>query len=125
MTIEAIKKINAEMQKNPTDPYTEIIGHYIIDRCGDDATAALVLKDGKTLDGAMKAVTSVASKAKHGNVAVLTPAQVFGAVDRYFSMATDLKAQQKTLAGMGAPAQDAITEREPQKKLGLNLANFM
>lgn len=123
MTIEAIQKINAEMQKNPTDPYTEIIGHYIIDRCGDDATAALILKDGKTLDGAMKAVTGVASKAKHGNVAVLTPAQVFGAVDRYFSMATDLKAQQKALAGLGAPVQVA-DEREPAKKLGLDLARF-
>ena len=125
MTIEAIQKINAEMQKNPTDPYTEIIGHYVIDRCGDDATAALILKDGKTLAGAMQAVTGVASKAKHGNVAVLTPAQVFGAVDRYFSMTTDPKAQQKALAGMGAPIQDVTTEREPQKKLGLDLASFM
>ena len=30
----AVEKINTEMQKRPDDPYTEVIGHYIIDRCG-------------------------------------------------------------------------------------------
>lgn len=124
MKIEAIQKINTEMQKNPTDQYTEIIGHYIIDRCGDDATAALILKDGKTLEGAMKAVTDAARKVKNGTVAVLTPTQVFGEVDRYFHMATDLKAQQKALVSLGAPVQTA-PEREPAKKLGLDLATFM
>ena len=126
MKIEAIQKINVEMQKNPTDPYTEIIGHYVIDRCGDDTIADLVLKAGKTLEGAMKAVVDVAKKAAQGkNVAVLTPDKVFGEVDRYFSMPTDLKAQQKALMGAGAPAQAIHDEREPAKKLGLDVASFM
>lgn len=128
MNIEAIQKINTEMQKKPNDPYTEIIGHYVIDRCVDDITAAKVLKTDKTLEGAMKAVLAVAQKAKNGNVAILTPAQVFGEVDRYFDLATDLKAQQKALATAGAgPAPQEVQEAQKTaaKKLGLDLAAFM
>lgn len=125
MRDKAIEKINREMQGRPNDPYVEIIGHYVIDRCTDDITAAKMLKDGKTLAGAMEKVLAEAKRAKNGNVAVLTPAQVFGAVDGYFGLETDRAAQGKALASMGAPVQDVTTEREPQKKLGLDLASFM
>ena len=64
MIDKAIQKINEEMQKNPTDPYTEIIGHYIIDRCADEFTAAKVAAEGKTLKGAMNAIMEAAKKAK-------------------------------------------------------------
>lgn len=128
MNIEAIQKINIEMQKNPTDPYTEIIGHYIIDRCVDDITAAKVMKEDKTLEGAMKAVLDEARKAKNGNVAVLTPSKVFGEVDKYFNFAADLKAQQKALAAAGGGPVQQESQEAPQtekKKLGLSLADFM
>ena len=49
MNMQAIEKINTEMQKNPTDQYTEIVGQYIIDRCTSDTDGALVAKEGKTL----------------------------------------------------------------------------
>ena len=112
--MEAIQKINAEMQKRADDPYTEIIGHYIIDRCGDEAVANLVLKDGKTLEGAMKAVVTAASKAKCGNVAVLTPDRVFGEVDKYFGLTTDTRAQQEALATV--PGGRTATEQVREKK---------
>ena len=41
MIEKAIEKINAEMQKDPSDRYMEIIGHYIIDRC-DEALAVKI-----------------------------------------------------------------------------------
>ena len=41
MIDKAIEKINAEMQKDPSDRYMEIVGHYIIDRC-DEALAARI-----------------------------------------------------------------------------------
>lgn len=110
MNDKAIEKINGEMQKNASDPYTEIIGHYIVDRCLDDDAAGLVMKKDKSLSGAMQAVMGKAQKARQGNAAVLTPAEVFGAVDRYFGFSPDLSAQWKTLNGSGA---SVVSEAEP------------
>lgn len=123
MIEKAIEKINAEMQKNPDDQYTEIIGHYVIDRCGDETVANLVLKDGKTLEGAMKAVVTAASKAKHGNVAVMTPDRVFGEIDRYFGLTTDARAQQRAM--MTVPGGGTATEQVREKKLVLDLTDFL
>lgn len=98
MIDKAIEKINAEMQKDPANRYMEIIGHYIIDRC-DEALAAKIA-DGKTLKDAMEAVVRVARKRQKGNVATLTPDEVFGEVDRFFGLPADTNAQWKA---MGLP----------------------
>ena len=97
MKDKAIEKINAEMQKKANDPYTEIVGHYIIDRCLDAACAEKVMADGKTLKGAMDKIMSTARANRNGNVAVLTPATVFGAVDEYFGFQTSESAQMAAL----------------------------
>lgn len=120
-TTKAIEKINTEMQKNPADAYTEIIGHYIIDRCEDQAVADKVAADGKTLKGAMDAIMQKAQAAKKGNVAVLTPATVFGAVDAYFGIQADTAAQWKAIQdSTPTPAPAA-----PAKKLALSLDAFL
>lgn len=60
----AVEKINTEMQKRPDDPYTEIIGHYIIDRCGLDAGCERkAAAEKKTLAGAMDAVMAATERA--------------------------------------------------------------
>ena len=113
--MNAIEKINAEMQKNADDLYTEIIGTYIIDRCGDGQVKAKVEGKDKSLKGAMDAVMAVAKKRKHGSCAVLTPAEVFGAVDTYFRIGTDTQAQEKALAlvlGYGAPVATPAKKTE-------------
>lgn len=124
MIMKAIQKINTEMQKNPTDTYTEIIGHYIIDRCGDEITAARVADEKKSLKGAMEAVMQLATKKKQGNVAVLTPQDVFGAVDKYFGMITDEEAQEMAIA---AACGATKTQVKPPvaKKVALNLSDFL
>lgn len=61
--MSAIEKINTEMQKRPDDLYMEIIGHYIIDRCGaDEACEKKASAEGKTLTGAVTAVRNAAQK---------------------------------------------------------------
>jgi len=125
MIDQAIEKINAEMQKNPSDPYTEILGHYVIDRCMDAAAAAKVCEAKKTLKGAMEAVAARARKAKTWNVAVLLPGDVFGEVDRYFGLSTDPAAQQKAMAAAvpgAASAQPAPPEGPA--KVAIDLADF-
>lgn len=123
MIDRAIEKINAEMQKNSSDLYTEIIGHYVIDRCTDDIAAAKVCAEKKTLKGAMEAVTAKARKAKTGNVAVLLPGDVFGEVDRYFGLPTDPAAQQKAMAA-AAPGGAAPQPVPPPAKVDLSLTDF-
>ena len=124
MIDRAIEKINAEMQKNPSDPYTEIVGHYVIDRCADEAVAAKVMDKKKTLKGALEAVTAKARKAQKGNVAVLLPADVFGEVDGYFGLSTDPRAQ---LAAMGtAPGAPPVMTAPPEQppKADIDLLSF-
>lgn len=118
--MNAIEKINAEMQKNPDDLYTEIIGHYIIDRCLDASVASKVAAEGKTLKGAMDAIYEKAKKAKKGNVAVLLPSDVFGTVDQYFGIATDVEAQQKAMMPGGGSAAPV-----PKQHLALNMEDFL
>lgn len=120
MIDQAIEKINAEMQKDPTNRYMEIIGHYVIDRC-DEALAAKIA-GGKTLKDAMTAVERRAQKVKKGNVAVLTPGEVFGEVDQYFGLPADTAAQWRA---MGLPSAEAPAEERPQtSSVSIDLADF-
>lgn len=120
----AVEKINTEMQKRPDDPYTEIIGHYIIDRCGLDADCEReAAKEKKTLAGAMDAVMAAAKKKAVNGCAVLTPDAVFGEVDRYFGFPADELAQLRAMRSAGgtpAPAAPAA-----QAAVSLDLADFL
>lgn len=118
----AIAKINEEMQKNADDPYTEVIGHYIIDRCESEITAEKVAAEDKTLAGAMKAILQKASAVKKGSVAVLLPEIVFGEVDRYFGLPTDLSAQQ---AAFRPSASLGLPEYRKPEQIVLDLESFL
>lgn len=100
--MDAIGKINQEMLKNPEDLYTEILGHYVIDRCMDPSCEQLVAAEDKNLEGAMKAVRDAAEKKKHGSVAVLTPQEVFSEVDKYFGFEFDAAAQMQAMSVAGS-----------------------
>ena len=107
----AVEKINTEMQKRPDDPYTEVIGHYIIDRCGLDA------------DCERKAAAE--KKAVNG-CAVLTPDAVFGEVDRYFGFPADELAQLRAMRSAGGtPAPAAPAAPAAQAAVSLDLADFL
>ena len=83
MIEQAIKKINDEMQKKPDDAYLEALGHYVIDRCGDENIAAVVMQEEKTLAAAMDGVSAIARK-KGGSVIAMTDNEVFAIVAEYF-----------------------------------------
>lgn len=118
---KAVAKINGEMQAEPDNRYLEIIGQYVIDRCTDEATCAQVAAEGKTLQGAMSAVMAKAKKAQRGNVAVLMPGEVFGAVDTYFGMPTDERAQLAAMMG-AAPAASVPASR---RTVALDFDDFL
>lgn len=116
MIDKAIEKINAEMQKAPSDRYLEILGHYVIDRC-DEALAAKIA-GGKTLKDAMTAVERKASANRGGlRVVPMTPDEVFGEVDKYFGLPTDTAAQWRAM-GLPPAAAPAPAEEGPRQAGG-------
>lgn len=122
----AVEKINTEMQKRPDDPYTEIIGHYIIDRCGLDADCERkAAAEKKTLEGAMDAVRAAAKEKAVNGCAVLTPDAVFGEVDRYFGFPADELAQLRAMRGVGASAPAVPEAPAAQAAVSLNLTDFL
>lgn len=124
MIDNAIRKINTEMQKRPNDRYIEIIGQYIIDRVGGSAElAAKVAAASKSLGGAMAAILEEARKARQGEVAVLTPDTVFGAVDKYFGFPKDTNAQMTALNG--AVPTPVVTPPIAAKPVALSLDDFL
>lgn len=125
MTHEAMKKINTAMQKAPDDTYREIIGQYIIDRCVNEDVAVLVLKEGKTLDGAMQTIVTTAKKKANGHsCAVMLPAEVFGAVDKYFGLQTDEMAQERAMRS-ACTATATPVEPPVAKRVALDLGSFL
>lgn len=122
----AVEKINTEMQKRQNDPYTEIIGHYIIDRCGLDADCERkAAAEKKTLEGAMDAVRAAAKKKAVNGCAVLTPDAVFGEVDRYFGFPADELAQLRAMRGVGASAPAVPEAPAAQAAVSLDLTDFL
>lgn len=121
MIDRAIEKINAEMQKDPSSRYMEIIGHYVIDRC-DEALAAKIAA-GKTLKDAMTAVERRAQSKRGGRAVVpMAPDEVFGEVDKYFGLSTDTAAQWKAL---GFPFVGTPAEEHPHaSSVDIDLADF-
>lgn len=109
MIEKAIEKINAEMQKDPSDRYMEIIGHYIIDRC--DEALAVKIAEGKTLKDSMTAVERKAKSVRNGrSVVPMTPDELFGEVDKYFGLSSDAAAQWKAI-GLQSARPDPPAER--------------
>lgn len=108
MIQQAIIKINAEMQRNASDRYTEAIGHHVIDACTTEANATAILDQQKTLKGAMDAVRKEAQSKAKGGVAVMDDGEVYAIVDQYFGLTT-------------APAAPAHTPAPAQKQAAVSL----
>lgn len=121
--MSAIEKINAEMQKRPDDLYMEIVGHYIIDRCGEDEACEKKAADsGKSLAGAMAAVRNAAKKKAVGNCAVLTPGEVFSMIDKYFGFPVDARAQERAMASVSGASTVATAAHAA---VSLDLSDFL
>ena len=121
----AVEKINQEMQKRPDDLYTEIIGHYIIDRCGADAACEEKAANvGKSLAGAMRAVEAAAMKKAVNGCAVLTPEQVFTAVDGDLGFPADRQAVSRAMASLSGGVTAPVQPVSPAA-VSLSLEDFL
>lgn len=87
MQEEALKKLQAEMESNKNDTYTQLVGNYTMQYVKQHPAAAeKVLAEGKTLKGSLAHMRSAAEKKKSGNYAVLTPEEGFTLVTEYYGI---------------------------------------
>ena len=89
---DAIKKINTEIQKEPSNRYLALVGEHIIDNITSEAAAEKVLKEEKTLAKALGGIQNKASKQKTGKCAVIEDSVVYGWAREYFGLTANPQA---------------------------------
>lgn len=83
---KAIDKIKAEMDKEK-NPYVQVVGEFMLGQIEKYPEAAeKVLATDKTILKSLEEMRKVASKKKVGNVAMLSDAEAFEVVLKYFGI---------------------------------------
>lgn len=105
---EAIKKINEEVQKDPTNQYLALVGEHIIDRITTEAAAASVLAEDKTLAGVMRQIEAEAKKRSRGNCAVIADDIVYRWARDYFGLSETANPQSPAGKGICLSLEDFL-----------------
>lgn len=115
---QALQKMLEEMSKDHT-PVEDTIHNWL---CGqdDDELFSGILKDGRTINGAVKHIANLARKQVAGNMAVVDDAIVFGWVRDYFiadkvEEPKDLVFEVKTAEEKPAVISKSETKKKKQK----------
>lgn len=112
----AIEKINKEIQKKPNDVYTEIVGHYIIDRISTSKETADAINSGKTLEGAMDAIKQAARKIAVDGVGVVRDNEIFDIIDNYLFVSKDDNVRNASKASV-----DGLHEEKSSNATGIDI----
>ena len=87
MLADAVNKIRTEMTSNASNPYVQAVGQFLVAHLeANPAHAEKVLSEGKTVAKSLDEMRKVAEKKKSGGVAVLTDAEGFAIVLKYFGI---------------------------------------
>lgn len=87
MKQQAIEKIQGEMNGNGNNPYIQVVGNFLLQHLdGDQGAAEKILAKDKTIAKSLEAMRKAAEKKKVGNMAVLTDAEGFAVVLKYFGI---------------------------------------
>lgn len=83
----AIEKLRAEMSANQSNPYIQVIGDFLLNHINTNPdAAACVLPGDKTIGKSLDAMKNEAKKKQHNGMAMLTDAEGFAIVLKYFGI---------------------------------------
>ncbi|MGN7457875.1 Cas9 inhibitor AcrIIA9 family protein [Paenibacillus pasadenensis] len=83
---KAIEKIKAEMASAKNEGYVKVIGEFLLQHLEADPSFAVhVLAESKSITRSLDSMRKAAEKQKVGNVAVLSDADGFAIVVKYFA----------------------------------------
>lgn len=93
MKEQAIAHLRAEMAKKDKHPYVQLIGDYLVRHIeANPSDASCVMTEGKTIEGSLTAMRTVAEKKKVGNVGFLSDAEAYAIVLKYYGIRPDAAA---------------------------------
>ncbi|MBO8164683.1 MAG: hypothetical protein H0Z34_13360 [Brevibacillus sp.] len=87
MQADAISKIKTEMNGNKNNPYIQVVGDFLLrhlETNPDDAEK--IMATDKTIAGSLDAMKAEARKKQHNGVAMLTDAEGYAIVLKYFGI---------------------------------------
>ena len=90
---DAIRRINEEMKRHPSDRMLEAVGQYLIDICTTEDTAKALLDEKKTIAGAISAMREAARKKQHGGYYAMAPDEAWEIVRKYYGIKEAAPAQ--------------------------------
>lgn len=122
MIEDAIRRINEEMQKAPSDRMLEAVGQYLIDICTDEDTAKALLDEKKTIAGAISAMREAARKKQHGGYYAMAPDEAWEIVRKYFGLAA-AAAPHPSAASRQPPSPEG-EGKEDAEKIDLDFDSF-
>lgn len=89
MSAEAIAKLKKEIDDNKKNPYVKVIGDFLIGHLEQHpADAERILAADKTIAKSLNAMKEEARKKQHNGMAMLTDAEGFAVVLKYFGIDT-------------------------------------
>lgn len=91
-TNEAIAKITDEMMQ-ANDPLIQMIEEHLTTICTNEAIAAKILAEDKTLKGASTIIWAEASKRQQGSKTHISDAECCEMAEEYFGITPDMKNQ--------------------------------
>ncbi len=87
MSKNAISKIQTEMDQNTNNPYIQVVGGFLLQHLdANPGSAERILAEGKSIKASLDEMRKVAEKKKVGSCAVLTDAEGFAVVLKYFGI---------------------------------------
>ena len=87
MLREAIKKLEKEIESDPSNGYLKYVGDYLIDYLKNNPRhTENILKEGKTITGSFDFMKKVAQKKAVKGMVMLTPDEGFKAVLDYYGI---------------------------------------
>ncbi|WLR54855.1 hypothetical protein LC048_21045 [Mesobacillus subterraneus] len=119
MKIKAIEKIQGEMNSNSNNPYIQVVGNFLLHHLdGDQGAAEKILAEDKTIAKSLEAMRRAAEKKKVGNMAVLTDAEGFAVVLKYFGI-------DGQPVSVEVPATPPVKTEKPSNDFNVSLDDFL
>lgn len=126
MQADAITKLKAEMDGNKNNPYIQVVGDFLLRHLeADPGAAEKILAADKTIGKSLDAMKAEARKKQHNGMAVLTDAEGFTIVLKYFGIEGEVNTGAALAAPTSRPTVTAPAAKPAAPDFDVKLDDFL